>query len=464
MTDPNAAVARPQPTRLYRWLVLVFISLAMFGNYYVYDCIGPLAPLLSKQGFSDSSIGLLQAIYSFPNIVMVLIGGIIIDRIGTKRSTLLFGVICFVGAVVTAWPETPALAPLGTAVSSMLSMFGSVFALFGAPSDSRAIPPVVAVMAAGRLLFGLGAESLIVAVTTAIARWFKGKELSLAFGLNLTISRLGSLGAQVSPSWAGFAYGSWQGPLILSVGFGTFCIIGALAYWGLESYAARRYSLGEAGKTDKVDFKDLRGFGLSYWFIVLLCVTFYSGIFPFQTFAQKYFIDARGASPEHASWLIGMLTTFAMFGTPAFGWLVDRIGKRASLMFVGGVLLIPVYALIGYTRVSLYLPMGMMGIAFSLIPAVMWPSVAYVVEDSKLGTAYGLMTMVQNIGLTGFNLLVGGLNDHAAASAANPAGYRPGMVWAFSSLGFFALIFAYLLRRNERGPKAHGLETITAKG
>jgi MFS family permease len=457
MTEPTTPALRPQPSRFYRWLVLVFISLAMFGNYYVYDCIGPLAPLLSKNGFTDSSIGLLQAIYSFPNIVMVLIGGFIIDRIGTKKSTLLFGIICFIGAVVTAWPETPALAPLGLGVNGLLKVFGWVF-------DVNSVPPVAAVMSAGRLIFGLGAESLIVAVTTAIARWFKGKELSLAFGLNLTISRLGSLGAQVSPSWAGFAYASWKGPLVLSVGFGAFCIIGAALYWLLESYASRRYALGEAGKTDKVVFSDIWGFGRSYWLIVLLCVTFYSGIFPFQTFAQKYFIDARGTSPQTAAWLIGMLTTFAMFGTPAFGYLVDRIGRRASLMFVGGILLIPVYGLIGYTHVSIYVPMAMMGIAFSLIPAVMWPSVAYVVDESKLGTAYGLMTMVQNIGLFGFNLMVGSLNDQAKASAANPAGYHAGMVWAFSGLGFAALLFAYLLRRRERGPHAHGLETITARG
>lgn len=453
---PDAA-ARPQPSRLYRWLVLVFISLAMFGNYYVYDCIGPLAPLLGKEGFSDAGIGLLQAIYSFPNIVMVLIGGLIIDRIGTKKSTMLFGVICLVGSVVTAWPDASVLAPLGLAVNGLLGIFGWVFGV-------SSVPGTVAVMAAGRLIFGLGAESLIVAVTTAIARWFRGKELSLAFGLNLTISRLGSLGAQVSPSWAGFAYVSWRGPLRLSVVFGAFCLIGAALYWGLESYASRHYALGAAGKTDKVVFGDIRGFGRSYWLIVLLCVTFYSGIFPFQTFAQKYFIDTRGTSPEHASWLIGMLTTFAMFGTPAFGALVDRIGRRATLMLAGGVLLIPVYVLIGYTGVSLYVPMAMMGLAFSLIPAVMWPSVAYVVEESKLGTAYGLMTMVQNIGLFGFNLAVGALNDHAKAGAVNPGGYHAGMVWAFSGLGFAALLFAFLLRGIERGPRGHGLETITARG
>ncbi|HEU5337114.1 MAG TPA: MFS transporter, partial [Terriglobales bacterium] len=112
--------------------------------------------------------------------------------------------------------------------------------------------------------------------------------------------------------------------------------------------------------------------------------------------------------------------------------------------------------------VSLYVPMAMMGISFSLIPAVMWPSVAYIVDQSKLGTAYGLMTMIQNIGLAGFNLLIGWANDHAHASAANPEGYRLGM-WIFSVLGFLGMTFALLLRRRETGPHGHGLETITAK-
>src|SRR5260370_11996063 len=110
----------------------------------------------------------------------------------------------------------------------------------------------------------------------------------------------------------------------------------------------------------------------------------------------------------------------------------------------------------------LLLTMAMMGIAFSLIPAVMWPSVAYIVDQSKLGTAYGLMTMIQNIGLAGFNLLIGWANDHSYASAANPAGYRMGM-WIFSILGFLAVLFAFLLRQRELGPHGHGLETITAK-
>src|SRR6201993_3521490 len=198
--------ARPEPSRVYRWIVLCVVSLTMFGNYYVYDCIAPIADLLVKQlGFSDANIGLLQAIYSIPNVFMVLIGGYVVDRIGTRKAIFIFGVLCFAGAAVTC------------------------------------LSPVLGIMAAGRLLFGLGAESLIVAVTTAVAKWFRGKELSFAFGINLMISRAGSLLAQQSPSWAGFAYSYWRNPLLISVGFGALCIVGAVVYWVLEVYAEKKY-------------------------------------------------------------------------------------------------------------------------------------------------------------------------------------------------------------------------------
>jgi len=441
---------RPEPSRPYRWVVLIFISLAMFGNYYVYDCIAPLADLLVKQlGFSESNIGLLQAIYSIPNVLMVLIGGYVVDRIGTRKAIFIFGTLCFIGAGVTT-------------LSAKLGM-----------------------MATGRLVFGLGAESLIVAVTTAIAKWFRGKELSFAFGINLMISRFGSLLAQQSPSWAGFAYNYWRNPLLISVGFGALCIVGATVYWILEVYAEKKYQVGPAGATDKVVFSDVKGFGLSYWYVVALCITFYSAIFPFETFAYQFFMDAHHVTRESGGDLVGMLTLFTMFGTPIFGLFVDRLGKRALLMMLGSMLLIPVYLMMAYMHsasyVTVYLPssagghfafvahhlppillltMAMMGIAFSLIPAVMWPSVAYLVEQSKLGTAYGLMTMIQNIGLAGFNLMVGWANDHGHAGASNPGGYNLGM-WIFSTLGFLGFTFAFLLRQREMGPRGHGLETIT---
>jgi MFS family permease len=429
MSELHGAVIaeKPPPPAWYRWTVLVFISLAMFGNYYVYDAISPVADLLKSQlGFSDKNIGMLNAIYSFPNIIMVLIGGIVIDRIGVKRGTMIFGILCFMGALLTV-----------------------------ASSDFY-------MMAAGRLVFGLGAESLIVSVTTALARWFKGKELSFAFGVNLTIARLGSLLALRSPTWANWAYDEWRLPLLITVAFATFCVIGPLIYWGMENRASKLYNLGKAGETDKVSFSQLFGLGRSYWYVVLLCVTFYSAIFPFQTFAIKYFQEAHGATREHAGELSALITVFSMICTPLFGYLVDRVGKRSLFMMFGSVLLVPVYLMMAYVDVSLWVPMAMMGIAFSLVPAVMWPSVAYIVKENKLGTAYGLMTAIQNIGLFSFNLAIGWANDYSGASAENPGGYNLGM-WIFSILGFLGFFFSWMLRRAETGPNAHGLETITTK-
>lgn len=411
----NQFSVKPEPSKLFRWLILVFVSLAMFGNYYIYDSISPLADLLVKQlKFTDSNIGLLQGIYSVPNVLMVLLGGIIIDKIGTRISTFIFTALCLIGAVITASFDN------------------------------------LTMMAIGRLIFGLGAESMIVAVTTVIGRWFKGKQLSFAFGLNLTLARLGSFAALNSPTWAGGLYDNWQYPLLISVGAGVISIASVIVYWGMDSYAERNYSLRPVPKQDKIIFREIFSFSKSYWFVVLLCVTFYSGIFPFQTFAVKFFIDEHGTTREFGGFLSSMLTLSAMVLTPLFGLFADYIGRRSLLMMTGSIILIPVYLLMAYTNISLYIPMAMMGLAFSLIPAVMWPSVAIIVDESKLGTAYGLMTMIQNIGLAGFNFLIGWANDFSG-------GYTLGM-WIFSSLGFFGLLFAFMLRRSEMGPGSHGLE------
>ncbi|MEI7705651.1 MAG: MFS transporter [Deltaproteobacteria bacterium] len=415
---------RPRPPPFDRWAALVLLSLAMFGNYYVYDTIAPVADLLTSQlGFNDEQIGLLYSTYSWAAVLVLIGGGIVIDRFGTRRSILLFGAITTVAGILTA-----------------------------VSSDFR-------VMAAGRFLLGVGAEPLIVAVTTAIAKWFKGKELSFAFGLNLTIARLGSVAADNSPSWARSYYGSWQPPLQIGAVLGASCLVAGVLYWVLEARVARRYSLGAAGGTDKLVLRDLFAYGKSYWYVVALCLAFYSAIFPFRSFAIKFFMDARGVSRETAGALNSVLPLAAMFATPLFGLLADRIGHRALLMAIGSATLIPVYLLMVYSGVPLWLVIAFMGVAFSLIPAVMWPSVAYLVPEGRLGTAYSVMTLVQQVGLAGMNWLIGATNDAAHAGAANPAGYRPGM-WIFTALGFLGLAFSFLLYRTERGPSGHGLELV----
>jgi MFS family permease len=195
--------------------------------------------------------------------------------------------------------------------------------------------------------------------------------------------------------------------------------------------------------------------------VVGLCVTFYSVIFPFRsTFAIKYFQHAHGLTLQEAGAINGYVFLAAIFATPAFGFLVDKIGKRALLMYFGTLLLFLVFPVLAYTRLDLWVATVLIGIAFSLVPAVMWPSVPYLVRPNQLGTAFGLMTMLQNIGLTVFNLAAGWLNDTNGAGPENPGGYLP-MLWMFGILSLSGLVFAYLLRRRETGPEGHHLEEAT---
>jgi MFS family permease len=439
---------RPEPSRLYRWMVLVFVSVAMGGNYYIYDSINPLERIfIEGLGFSATQFGWLNASYSVAAVLTLLIGGIIIDRIGTKKAFTLFAVLCLSGAILTAAEGRPGI------------------------------------MIAGRTVLGLGAESMIVAATTTLAKWFRGKELSFAFGINLTIARLASVAADNSPTWAHAVFypqgsagpPSWRGPLLLAVGAGVLSLATALIYWAMEARAEANYQLGERGEVDKLEFREIFRFNRSYWYVVVLCFTFYSAIFPFRTFAIDFFTNKilagqggaaasemlRVLAHEKAGFFNSLLPFSAMIATPLFGLLVDKVGKRASFMILGSLLLMPVYLTMAYSDVSLFVPVTMMGIAFSLIPAVMWPSVAYIVEQNRLGTAYALMTLFQQIGFFILNLLIGMANDHAGAGLSNPKGYAPGM-WIFSVLGFVGLTFAILLQIRETGPQGHGLETITS--
>lgn len=415
---------KPMAPSGLRWTVLLLVSVAMFGNYYAYDAIGPLADHLQRLlGFTDTQIGMLNAIYSLPNIVMVLIGGIIVDRIGTRPAVWIFTAICVVGALVTA------------------------------------ATPFFPVMAAGRLIFGLGAESMIVAITVVLGQWFVGRQLGFAFGINLSIARAGSYAADMSPTWAKSLYDmGWQPPLWLATALVAGSLVAATIYFVVEQQAGKRYSLGRPASTDRIVWSDLWRFDLSFWYVVGLCVTFYSVIFPFRsTFAIKYFQHAHELSLQQASTMNSYVFLAAIFATPLFGLLVDKVGHRALFMAGGTLLLLLVFPVLAYTDWSLWISTALIGVAFSLVPAVMWPAVPYLVRPRQLGTAYGVMTMLQNIGLTVCNVGAGWLNDFSGAGANNPGGYLP-MLWMFGLLSFSGLVFAALLRRRETGDDGHHLE------
>ena len=397
------------------------ISLASVGNYYVYDSIGPVADLLSSQlSFSDTQIGTLNAIYSLPNIFLVLVGGVLCDRFSARSVAVVTAAICLLGAILTA--------------------LGSHFP----------------VMAAGRLLFGLGAESMIVAITVAFAQWFAGRHFALFFALNISVSRLGSYLADRSPSFARSLYEQgWQPPLWLAVGFAALALAGTIGYWLVDRREAPRGTLAIPPPPDRIEWSHLLRFRAAYWYTVALCVAFYSVIFPFRsTFSIKYFQHAHHLSLEEASTLNSYVFLAAAFATPAFGFLVDRIGRHAMLMAVGAAMLPLSFVFLATSSGNLWLPTVLLGIAFSLVPAVLWPAVARYVEPHQLGTAYGLMTMMQNAGLTVANLVAGYINDASGASASNPGGYAA-MIWFFGLLSLAGFLFTlFLWKRDPGGSRA----------
>jgi MFS family permease len=408
-----------------RWAVLAFTSTAMFAVYYAFDALNPVGPLLEKElGFTQARIGALDSAYNVAALLVLLAGGVLIDRVGTGRAMAAFAAVAVAGALLVA------LAPGGYAG-----------------------------MAAGRFFLGLGSEPLIVAATTALGRWFKGRTLSFAMALNISIARLGSVAANNATSWAEGLFASWRKPLLLAAAVAAASVAAGLGYAWLERAAERRRALGSAGATERLVLADLVRFGRAYWWVVGLCVTFYAAVFPFQRFANIFFEQAHGVSPQAAGFLNGLLPTTAMVATPVFGLLADRIGRRALLLAAGSLLLVPAFLVMTVAGVPLGVPVAMIGVSFSLVPAVLWPAVTYVVDEKRLGTAYALMTLLQQVGWAVVSVGLGAANDRFGASAANPGGFAPGM-WLLSALGLLGLLFSVLLWRSERHRE---LETARAR-
>ena len=407
------------------WTVFMLVSAAAYGNFYVYDSIGPVADLLQRQrGFSDTQIGLLNAIYSLPNILLILVGGVLVDRFGASRMAVWTAAICLAGAALTA---------------------------FG---------PGIATMAAGRLLFGIGAETFLLATTVSIVDYFAGGSLAFAMGLSLAIGRAGSFSADMSPTWFAGAYAQgWQPPLVIAMLIAATSFVAAAAYRWIDVRVRGNAPAAAADKHPRFKPIDLLGFGTAYWYLLALCVLWYAVMLAFRsTFSIKYFQHAHGLELAAAGAMNSYVFLAAMFATPVFGWICDRTGRYAPMLAFGALLLPVAIAIMAMTGWSLWVATALIGVSYSLVPAVMWPLASKLVAPERFGAALGLMWVVQNTGIAAANLLAGSLNDGAGASAANPAGYQPMMLLfgAASALGFcFALLLWRVAGRRHHEAVTH---------
>ena len=393
--------------RWYRWLILLVISMLMFGSYYVYDAMSPINDYVQNEMKIDNQkFGLLATFYSLPNLLfLVVVAGFLLDRIGVRKAGTLY---------------------------AFLILFGSLLTTIGAGRS-------FVLMLVGRAIFGIGSEAAILVTNKVIARWFKGRELGFAFGLNITVMRLGSIlalnsAAQIADTFGHWRYALWAGTAVTMVSFLLF-----LVYLLVDRSVDAAI---EGGTEEKIKVSDLRKLGSPFWLISMLCVTFYSAVFPFTVhstrFLQKKFNLTAAQGGQYTSYIM----TASMIFTPILGLMVDKFGRRGRMMIVGSLMIIPAHLLLGLTRVHPAVGFILLGCAFSLVPAALWPAVPILVREKFLGTAYGIIGWVQNIGLTIFPFLAGWLVDQSGDNVVQ--GYT-NMQWMFASLSIAGLVFAIML-------------------
>jgi MFS family permease len=395
-----------------RFTVLFMISVLMFGTYWFQDGLGPLKALFESQlGFTSSQFGLLVSSTTWANLaLMIIVGGIALDRWGIRKTGVILAVIATVGAYVV-WAGSKGM--FGTSKGAMLWS-----------------------MIVGRILFGIGLETTCVMISRTIVKWFKGKELAFAMGMNIVVGRLGSFFA-ISFS-LDIAGGNLSTALVTSASIILFGTLLFIAYLGLDKKLDTQIatSLSDSelkSGDDEFKFSDLVKLitDHSFIFISLLCVAFYSAVFPFLQYApdllvNKFgftyslpdmsgmsFFQKVGAYLQNGPKVSGLIPLGTILFTPIFGRLVDSKGKAASLMILGSILLIYAHLTLSILNSVFlgYTGLFALGVAFSLVPAAMWPSVAKIVAENRLGTAYATMFTIQNYGLSLFYFGIGKVLD-----------------------------------------------------
>jgi MFS family permease len=406
-----------------RWWALALSALAIFTSYYESDVIGPIADLLGRQrGFTQSQIGELNAVINLPNVALAIFSGVLIDRLGAARITLWAAAIGLAGAVLTA---------------------------IGEPYR---------VMWLGRFVFGISEGAIFISLVTGVAQWFPRAGVALATALFLSFARIGSFSLDMSPTVARQLYeAGWQAPLWLGAAITAIGLAAAILLRALDRH---RVPAAAQAPGERAPFRwsDVWSFDLSYWYICGLHVLYAAVFFPFrQTYAIEYLQHVKGLTLQQASQANAGVFFAAIFATPLFGLLADRIGHRALMLIAGTVLLPITLMILGLTNLHPWYSTVLMGISWSLVPAVIWPSTTLIVAPRRLGTAIGMIILLQALGLWLSNRTAGWLADRAGASAAHPAGYDV-MLWFFGCVSIAALTSAVLLWRRESGPHGHGLE------
>ena len=455
MTDLIRKSLRDSKTA--RWAALAIVSLTMFCGYFFADVMSPLKPMLEAQlGWTSTDYGTFTSAYGWFNVffLMLILGGIILDKIGVRLTGLGSAGIMVLGA--------------GLKYYAISNTFPEGATIMGLKMQ-------VAIASIGFAIFGVGIEIAGITVTKIIVKWFKGYELALAMGLQVAVARIGTLMALASPVPIAKYFGSISSPLLVCL---ILLTIGFLSYFG---YIAMDKKL-DASEVDNVkeeeeSFRARDIFSImsnkGFWLIAILCVLFYSAVFPFIKYAADLMVNKYGLEPEVAGLIPSLLPLGTLFLTPLFGGIYDKMGKGATMMIIGSAMLIVIHGLFSIPIIDSWifatLLVILLGIALSLVPSAMWPSVPKIIPERQLGTAYSVIFWIQNWGLMGVPFLIGRVLDKYCISGEKIVDgvtiksydYTIPML-IFTSFGVMALVVALMLKREDR-IKGYGLELPNIK-
>ena len=447
---------------LVRWSMLILIALTMFFAYMFVDVLSPLKTQLEQEvNWSGTVFGTYGGSEFFLNVFFgfLIFAGIILDKMGVRFTAILSGSVMVLGALIKVYALSPAFNHGGFGYD-LLNSFAPNF------------PPSAKLACAGFAIFGSGCEMAGVTVSRAIVKWFSGKEMAMAMGIEMAVARLGVFAVfQTSPRIYEH-YGSVQHPVIFVC---ILLVIGLLFYliYGIfDKKLDSQMQTMQFEEEPPFKFSDLKMvFGSRvFWLVALLCVLYYSAIFPFQKFATNMLENTLKLSTTEASNIFSMFPVGAMVLTPLLGLYLDRKGKGATMLIVGAVLLFichMIFAVYPFddSRTSYVVAISaivILGISFSLVPAALWPSVPKLIDSRVLGSAYSAIFFIQNIGLMVVPMIIGMVVDRTNVGVVEGhLNYTPAML-IFASFGVIAFLIGLVLKAYDR-KKGYGLELPNIK-
>ena len=452
-----------------RWTALVLLASAMFFGYIFMDILSPLQELLQTQrGWSPSTYGHYAGSETFLNVFVffLIFAGIILDKMGVRFTAILSGTVMLVGAAVNWYAVSDAFTGSGaeTFMDAHLNLPDS---WWNVTPFFEGMPASAKMSAIGFMFFGCGVEMAGITVSRGIVKWFKGKEMALAMGVEMAIARIGvAVVVLGSPVLANISPVSVSRPVAVAVLLLLIGLIAFITYAFMDKKLEVQSGENDEEKDDPFKISDLGMIFSSkvFWIVALLCVLYYSAIFPFQKYAINMLQCNLGYTAEQAGWVFFVFPLGAAAITPLLGNFLDRKGKGASMLMLGAVLMIVchlTFALVLPPTQSVlvaYAGIILLGISFSLVPAALWPSVPKLVDSRLLGSAYAVIFWIQNIGLYSFPMIIGGVLQSSNPGVTNPLEYDYTMpMLLFASLGILALLLGLWLKIEDKR-KGYGLE------